>query len=357
MDRGPSDRRRRRVRISGAPQGVRGPWSAVVMGFLAMGGLVLTGWLLERLGWRAVAGLLMGAGAGLLWLIPLRALVVACEVRGWKALLGPRRGISWGLLIWLGMVRDAVNTFLPVARVGGEFVAIRLLRLKGVSGASASASVVVETSVTLVLQVATTLCGIALMLPMVGARIALPGLWLGAAGAVIVVATFVAVQLRVGLGELVDRTLGRVLRMMGRQDLPLLPGLDRRVSDLYRRPVILLRCAFWQLTGFLGGAAEIGVLAALMHVPLTVEQVFVFEALIQAVHSVSFVVPGALGVQEGGFVGLAVLLGVAPDAALGIALGRRLRQFAIGLPVLISWQWQEWRLRRLSSVEAAPMGG
>ncbi len=327
------------------------------MGASAAVGLGLTAWLLERLGWRPVAGLLMRAGVGLLWLVPLRFLVVACEVRGWKVLLGPRRGVSWLLLIWLGMVRDAVNTFLPVARVGGEFVAIRLLRLKGVSGASASASVIVETSVTLVLQVVTTLGGIALMLPVMGAGRALPGLGVGVVGALIVVVAFVVVQVRVGLGTFVDRTLGRILRMMGREDLPLLPGLDRRVSDLYRRPALLLRCAFWQLTGFLGGAAEVAVLAALMHVPLTVAQVLIFEALIQAIHSVSFIVPGALGIQEGGFVGLALLLGVPPDAAFGIALGRRLRQLAIGLPVLISWQWREWRWRRLSSAQAAPTGG
>ncbi len=346
-----------RAPVSGATREGGRPWSGIVLGALAAGGLVLTGWLLERLGLRPVADLLFRAGAGLLWLIPLRLVVVACEVRGWGALLGARRGISWALLIWLGMVRDAVNTFLPVARVGGEFVAIRLLRLKGVGSASASASVIVETSVTLVLQVVTTLFGIALMLPFVGAGAALPGLLAGFAGAAVVVAVFVAVQLRVGLGEFADRTLGRVLRLMGRQGLPLLPGLDRRVSGLYRRPGVLARCLFWQLTGFLGGAVEIAVMAMLMHVRLTAAQILVFEALIQAIHSVSFVVPGALGVQEGGFVGLAVLLGVAPDAALGIALGRRLRQLAIGLPVLASWQWQEWRLRRLSSAQAAPTGG
>ena len=327
------------------------------MGVMAAAGLGLTGWLLDRLGWRPVAELLMRAGIGLLWLIPLRFLVVACEVRGWKVLLGPRRGVSWLLLTWLGMVRDAVNTFLPVARVGGELVAIRLLRLKGVGAASAWASVIVETSVTLVLQVATTLGGIALMLPRVGAGSALVGLGAGLVGALIVVVAFVAVQVRVGLGAFVDRTLGRLLRMMGGQGFPLLPGLDCRVAGLYQKPAILLRCAFWQLTGFLGGAAEIAVLAALMHVPLTAAQIFIFEALIQAVHSISFVVPGALGVQEGGFVGLAMLLGVAPDAAFGIALARRLRQLAIGLPVLVSWQWREWRWRRLSSAHAAPTGG
>ncbi len=347
MDKAPDSRGSR------APR----PLAAGALALLAAAGIALTGWLLERFGWQQVAGFLARAGAGLLWLIPLRFATAACEVRGWGALLGTRRRISWAMLAWLGMVRDAVNTFLPVARVGGEFVAIRLLRLHGVGGATAQASVIVETSVTLALQIVMTLCGIALVLPMAGIGASLPGLLAGLAGAAAVVAGFVAVQLRIGLKEFADRTLGRLLRAAGGPDLPFVAGLDRKVLSLYRQRMALLRCAVWQVVGFLGGAAEIGLLAVLMHIPLTIAQVLVFEALIQAVHSVSFVVPGALGVQEGGFVGLAVLLGVAPDAALSIALGRRLRQLAIGLPVLASWQWHEWRLRRLLPTQAAPTSG
>ena len=333
------------------------PWTAGVLGIMAAGGIALTAWLLERLGFAPVMAFLARAGVGLLWLIPLRFAVAATEVRGWGALLGIRRRVPWLLLVWLAMVRDAVNTFLPVARVGGELVAIRLLRVRGVNTSTASASVIVETSVTLALQIVITLCGIAMMLPLAGIQTPLPELLAGVGAAVVVVAGFVAVQVRIGLAEFADRTLGRALRAIGGRDLPLAPGLDRKVMSLYRHRAVLARCAFWQLVGFAGGAAEIALLAALMHIPLTLAQVFVFEALIQAVHSVAFVVPGALGVQEGGFVGLAVLLGVAPDAAFSLALGRRLRQLAIGFPVLLSWQWHEWRLRRLSSAQAAPTSG
>jgi putative membrane protein len=333
------------------------PWTAGALGLMAAGGVALTAWLLERLGWAPVALFLARAGVGLLWLIPLRFAVAAAEVRGWGALLGIRQRIPWLLLVWLGMVRDAVNTFLPVARVGGELVAIRILRLRGVNAATAQASVIVETSVTLALQIIITLCGIALMLPLAGIDAPLPQLLGGVALAAAVVAGFVVIQLRIGLAQFADRTLGRVLRAIGGRGLPLVPSLDRKVMSLYRHRAVLARCAFWQLAGFAGGAVEIALMAALMHIPLTWVQVFVFEALIQAVHSVAFVVPGALGVQEGGFVGLAVLLGVAPDAAFSLALGRRLRQFAIGLPVLVSWQWHEWRIRRLSSAQAAPTSG
>ncbi|WP_298136267.1 lysylphosphatidylglycerol synthase domain-containing protein [Acidiferrobacter sp.] len=333
------------------------PWTAGAVALMAASGLALTVWLLERLGWAHVMAFLARAGLGLVWLIPLRVVVAATEVRGWGALLRIRRRISWPLLVWLGMVRDAVNTFLPVARVGGELVAIRLLRLRGVNITTASASVIVETSVTLALQIVITLCGIIVMLPMAGIGASLPMLLASLTAAAAVVAVFVAIQVRIGLAEFANRTLGRVLRAVGGQGLPFVPGLDRKVMSLYRHRAVLARCAFWQLAGFAGGMVEIAVMAALMHIPLTLTQLFIFEALIQAIHSMAFVVPGALGVQEGGFVGLAVLLGIAPDAALSLALGRRLRQIAVGLPVLFSWQWHEWRQRRLSSAQAAPTSG
>ena len=54
------------------------------------------------------------------------------------------------------------------------------------------------------------------------------------------------------------------------------------------------------------------------------------ESLAQAIRSVAFFVPGAVGVQEGGFVVVAGLFGVPPDAALSISLTKRVRELALG---------------------------
>jgi glycosyltransferase 2 family protein len=60
----------------------------------------------------------------------------------------------------------------------------------------------------------------------------------------------------------------------------------------------------------------------------------IVEAVIQALSSSAFVVPGALGVPEGGFLAIGTLLGFSPE----LALMRRARDVLVFLPALVIWQ-------------------
>jgi uncharacterized membrane protein YbhN (UPF0104 family) len=60
-----------------------------------------------------------------------------------------------------------------------------------------------------------------------------------------------------------------------------------------------------------------------------------------AARSAGFVVPGALGVQEGGFILVCGLFGIEADTAIALSMVKRLRELAIGLPGLVSWQVSE----------------
>jgi hypothetical protein len=62
------------------------------------------------------------------------------------------------------------------------------------------------------------------------------------------------------------------------------------------------------------------------------------EALGNAVRGAAFAVPGAIGVQEGGFILLGSLIGIAPDTALALSLVKRVRELTLGLPGLLTWQ-------------------
>jgi hypothetical protein len=64
----------------------------------------------------------------------------------------------------------------------------------------------------------------------------------------------------------------------------------------------------------------------------------VIESLIQAVSSAAFFVPGALGVQEGGFILIGGALGLSPPTSLALAGARRIRDLLIFLPGLLAWQ-------------------
>jgi hypothetical protein len=49
-------------------------------------------------------------------------------------------------------------------------------------------------------------------------------------------------------------------------------------------------------------------------------------------------IPGALGVQEGGLILLGALVGMPPDTALALSLVKRVRELLLGLGGLLLWQ-------------------
>jgi len=61
------------------------------------------------------------------------------------------------------------------------------------------------------------------------------------------------------------------------------------------------------------------------------------------VRSMAFMVPQALGVQEGGYIMMGAMFGVPAEAALALSLVRRARDLTIGVPVLLLWQIMEGR--------------
>jgi len=71
--------------------------------------------------------------------------------------------------------------------------------------------------------------------------------------------------------------------------------------------------------------------------PVSLAATLILEALSTAVRSGAFAVPGAIGVQEGGFVLLGPLVGISPETALSLALVKRFRELVIGAGGLAAW--------------------
>src|SRR5262249_13432524 len=80
------------------------------------------------------------------------------------------------------------------------------------------------------------------------------------------------------------------------------------------------------------------------------------ESLVYAIRSAAVFIPNALGVQEGAYVLLGPLFGVATDTALAISVLKRARDIAIGVPVLLIWQAAEGR-RAVSRSAVRPRAG
>ena len=95
-------------------------------------------------------------------------------------------------------------------------------------------------------------------------------------------------------------------------------------------------------------AGEVWLILYFMGHPISIVEALVLETLAQTVRAAAFVMPGAFGVQEAGFMIFGALVGVPTDLALAVSLAKRVRELAVGLPALLFWQVSEGRfgLRR-----------
>ncbi len=276
------------------------------------------------------------AGFGLLWLLPVRLCVMALNAQGWRDLFPPTAPVSLGLLTWTAFVRNAINTLLPVARVGGEVMAARFLARRGVDASIAIASLVVETTVTLFVQMGLTFVGLGLLVSYMGDPALAHSLLVGLALALPVVLLFVFVQVR---SRLFSRLQPLIARLTGPLSVPAFdgPAVDAAIRVSYARTKALVSCSFWQGLSLLGGAGEFWVILRLLHEPASLRLVVMLETLIQALQSAAFIVPGALGVQEGGLVAVGAAAGLSAEVALAVSLIRRVRQVVVSLPVFLVW--------------------
>jgi putative membrane protein len=214
----------------------------------------------------------------------------------------------------------------------------RFLARRGVPGEAAAASVVVDVTLVVLTQIVFTLFGIALLFTHLGgARIALVAA-VGAAFMMSLLGGFFVAQRR-GIFAFLTRFAGRLARGADLGALSVeASAIDAGVARLWRERAALARASAWHLTAWVVGAGEIWLALHYLRFPVDMRTALLIESLVQAVRTGAFAVPGALGVQEGGYLLLGGALGLGPDTSLALALTRRVRDLVLGLPGLLAWQ-------------------
>ena len=314
----------------------------MALGTLA--GLGLAAWLLASTGLQAIGALLAQAGvAGIAALILFHLLQVLFSALAWRSVAGLAQPQP-SLLEYVGLrwIREGVNNLLPVAQIGGEVVAVQLLRRRGLRFADAVAGSVGDLTMEMVTQVGFTLLGLGLLVLLVGGS-GVVGYVAGGAGlAALGAAGFVAAQW-FGLAGLIERGIMRLSRSFGWAPLGEIAGLDEAIRGIYRRPGRAgLACLHHTVSWLLGGV-EVCLALHLIGTEAGLAEGTVIEALGQATKAAGFVVPGALGVAEGGYVLTCHLFGLPADVAVALGLMKRLREVVLGVPALLAWRWVEGR--------------
>jgi putative membrane protein len=315
-----------------------------------LGGLALLTALVMAQGGGAIAATLAHGGWALLLVVPARLATLALDTRAWRLLLDPfdpGRRAGPLFLLWVGAVREAVNRLLPVAGIGGEVVGVRLARLRIRDSTALAASVIVE--VLLTIAVVYLFCGIGVLV-MAHLAAGLRQIWVVAAALVLSLPLPLLAGWLLRHGAPFARLQRWALRLLGPHNMLALHldgvRLDACVQRLFGQRRQLLRAAALMLLSYLLGTFETWYALALLGHPVSLPAALAIEALTQATRHASFLVPAGLGVQEAAVLLFGRLAGVGGEAALSLALVKRMRELLIGVPALLSWQWVEARRLR-----------
>ena len=113
--------------------------------------------------------------------------------------------------------------------------------------------------------------------------------------------------------------------------------LDISLYYLTKRKVAVTKALFFRLIGWLAGAFEIYIFLLIMDVNVSILDVIIIESFTGIIRAIAFFVPAGIGVQELAFVAIGSYVGLSPSVSFSIAIGRRVREFLVGVPAIVAW--------------------
>lgn len=317
--------------------------SGGVLAFL--GGMAISAALIAYHGIAAVSGEIWGIGWGLGPIVACHLLAVALCGVAWWTLLHREWLVSAGFLIVLRWIRESINTLLPVARVGGDIVGVRLLVLHGTEVNLASASLVADRTVEVFAQLFFAAAGILLLMGRGDHHDLLHWAIIG----LIVICLLAAVLLlaqRWGLLRLLEKAVTKLAAGLGGG----ITGMHDAVWAIYGNGRRVAAATLLHTLGWTLGAVQIWFALYMTDQPIGWTEAFIIESLSQVVCTAAFLVPAALGAQEAGYMVIGELFGISPEMGLALSLVKRLSDVLAGIPGLLAWQVFEgrrlWVLRK-----------
>jgi putative membrane protein len=282
---------------------------------------------------------------------------------GWQLVLFVILGVAWDLitpartmrrpwvLVWGRMVRDASANCLPFSQVGGFVFGARAVTLHGVEWHTATASMVVDVTAEFLAQIAFTCIGLGILLVRApGSRLATPAeVGIGLA----VLACFGFVWAQKGAAPVFARIGRRIAGRWFSDAEERMEVLQAELGLIYGHTGKLALGFFVHLIGWISTGVGGWIAYRALGVPIEFDDALAIEALLSAAAAIAFLVPVNAGVQEAGYAGLGAIFGVPPELSLGVSLVRRARDIAVGVPILLIWQFVEMRQLRIKRWEEA----
>jgi putative membrane protein len=311
--------------------------SAATRWLLSAGLLIFVGVLASE-GLPTVLSMLAVAGYGLVLvalyhLFPLVLDAAAIRVVFAEGTRGTMRDAL--LARWVG---ESANSLMPAGQLGGPVLMARHLAVRGLTLPDAAAAVIVSTTLQTFAQIGFALVGFCLLGAYAShaSQEAVRTSTLVASGFLgLQIVGFYFAQRRGLFGKL----MRAAARLLGKRDLSEwmthAEAIDQAIERVYRRAGAAALSFGLSSIGWLVGTVEVYWILELIGSPVSWTHALLLESVGQAIRGAAFAVPGALGVQEGGYVLLASLVGLPSHAGLALSLAKRAREISLGLPGLL----------------------
>jgi uncharacterized protein (TIRG00374 family) len=319
-------------------------------------GIGLFIWAIRSVDLNTVGGLIWNMGAGFLLVILAYGAVAWFDALSWKYAFKPEEAekLSLPSLFRIRTIGEAFNVITPLGTMGGEPVKAHLLKEQhGLTYKQGAASQVVARTTLLVSLILFMIPGIVFLYKMDGISetfkvSSLTGLITFS----ILILLFLLFQITGTLSRMV-RWLNRLLPTQSpRPSLEHLVELCGMMSGYYRkhRKWFLMSVTYGFL-GWVAGVMELYITLYFLGTPLTFQELWIIEALLQLVRVGSFFIPLSLGAQEGGLILIFASMGMAGPLGLTVSLVRRVRE----LVWIAGGLWMSWGMAlKPSQVQMEP---
>src|SRR5258708_31524173 len=252
------------------------PLAKLGIAVLAAIGVLVAVSLIADTGFEAVGEAFAGIGWGLAWILLYDPAGLSFAGLAWGALLKPLwNGPSWRFVV-LRYLREAINSLLPVAQVGGDLIGARLLAAHGPPASLAVASVIADKTVEILGQFAYTIAGFVLLVGRREDSDLLPGIGFGLIVAGPLLLSFLGLQ-NSRLFAAFERMLLNLAGRLQWEGLSRMAGLHAALTSLYRQPVGLALSFAFHSIAWVAGAGQGWLALQLVGHPLRLVDCFILE--------------------------------------------------------------------------------
>lgn len=275
--------------------------------------------------------------------------VLIFDTIGWQYTLSSTstKPVKYKTLFLVRLAGESINYITPTAHIGGEPLKAYLLQKRqGIPYSDGIASIILSKTTMAIAQLIFIIIGLLLgfYLGILKARFFLPlSLILGLL--IPLVYIFILKQqkgLFMPILGLLNRLRIKINFLEKRKEG--IQQLDKNIATFYqknKRGFLLSTCYYF--FGWIVGIFELMIIFKAIGLNAHLPYAFVIETLYIIIRAITFIVPGNIGVQEGGTILIFMLTGFSPTVGLSVGMIKRVRELlwtSIGLLILAKYHYE-----------------